>query len=191
MPVLPWRRLSARLRRAPDDVRAVSRGIIANSHEGTKARRLGREVMDDVEALARIAIDCGMRLHRQLGPGLLESAYETILFEQLRREGLAVERQKAISIDVDRIRIADAFRADLLVENVLLIEIKSADRLAPVHVKQVLTYLKLLDLPLGLLMNFGQETLRDGLRRVVNGPATFVPSRLRANLRSHEQDKVQ
>jgi GxxExxY protein len=80
--------------------------------------------MSDVEHLASVAIDCAMRLHRQLGPGLLESAYETILYEQLRRENLIVERQKAISIDVDGIHIVDAFRADLLVENALIIEIK-------------------------------------------------------------------
>lgn len=147
--------------------------------------------MDNVEHLARVAIDCGMRLHQRLGPGLLESAYETILLEQLRREGLFVERQKAISIDVDGIRVADAFRADLLIEHALLIEIKSVDRLAPVHTKQVLTYLKLLDLRVGLLMNFGQATLRDGLRRIVNGPSSFVPSRLRANLHSLEQDNAQ
>ena len=144
--------------------------------------------MDDVEQLARAAIDCGMRLHKRLGPGLLESAYEVILCEQLQREGFFVERQKAVSIDVDGIRIADAFRVDLLINQTLVLEIKSVDRLAPVHSKQLLTYLKLLDLRLGLLMNFGQETLRDGLRRIVNGPSTFVPSRLRANLQSHEQE---
>ena len=141
--------------------------------------------MDDVEQLARAAIDCGMRLHKRLGPGLLESAYEVILCEQLQREGLLVERQKAVSIDFDGIRVADAFRVDLLVNGTLVLEIKSVDRLVPVHSKQLLTYLKLLDLRLGLLMNFGQETLRDGLRRIVNGPSTFVPSRLRANLQSH------
>ena len=141
--------------------------------------------MDDVEQLARAAIDCGMRLHKRLGPGLLESAYEVILCEQLQREGLLVDRQKAVSIDFDGIRVADAFRVDLLVNGTLVLEIKSVDRLVPVHSKQLLTYLKLLDLRLGLLMNFGQETLRDGLRRIVNGPSNFVPSRLRANLQSH------
>ena len=144
--------------------------------------------MDDVEQLARAVIECGMRLHKRLGPGLLESAYEVILCEQLQREGLLVERQKAVSIDFDGIRVADAFRVDLLVNGTLVLEIKSVDRLVPVHSKQLLTYLKLLDLRLGLLMNFGQETLRDGLRRIVNGPSTFVPSRLRANLQSHEQE---
>ena len=163
----------------------------AHSHEGTRARRLGREAMETVEHLARVAIDCGMRLHQRLGPGLLESAYETILVEQLRREGLFVECQKAISIDVDGIRVADAFRADLLVENVLLIEIKSVDSPGTVHTKQVLTDLKLLDLPVGLLMNFGEALLRNGLRRIVSGPSSFVPSRLRANLPSSKQDRVQ
>lgn len=137
--------------------------------------------MPDTERLASIAIDCAVALHRQLGPGLLESVYELVLTEKLRLAGFQVERQKAIPIEIDGLRIADAFRADLLVEDRLLIEIKSIERLAPIHIKQVLTYLRLMKLPLGLLMNFGQETLRDGLRRVVDGPSSFVPSRLRAN----------
>lgn len=137
--------------------------------------------MHDIEYLAAEAIDCGINLHKRLGPGLLESVYEIILCEQLRARGFVVEKQRPITIEFDGIRIADAFRADLLVEQKLVIEIKALDGLIPVHIKQVLTYLKLLDLPLGLLMNFGQETFRDGLRRVVNGPSSFVPSRLRAN----------
>lgn len=137
--------------------------------------------MHDIEHLAAEAIDCGIKLHKRLGPGLLESVYEIVLCEQLRARGFIVEKQRPITIEFDGIRIADAFRADLLIEQKLVIEIKAVDNLIPVHTKQVLTYLKLLDLPLGLLMNFGQETLRDGLRRVVNGPSSFVPSRLRVN----------
>jgi len=136
---------------------------------------------DDVERLASVAIDCAVALHRQLGPGLLESVYELVLTEKLRRAGLGVERQKAVPIEIDGLCIADAFRIDLLVEDKLIIEIKSIERLAPIHTKQVLTYLRLMKLPLGLLMNFGQETLRDGLRRVIDGPSSFVPLRLRAN----------
>lgn len=136
--------------------------------------------MSDAEHLASVAIDCAVALHRQLGPGLLESVYELVLTEKLRRAGFGVERQKAIPIEIDGLRIVDAFRIDLLVENALLIEIKSVERLVPIHTKQVLTYLRLMRLPLGLLMNFGQETLRDGLKRVVDGPSSFVPSRLRA-----------
>jgi GxxExxY protein len=137
--------------------------------------------MHQTEDIATVAIDYAVRLHQRLGPGLLESAYELILAEQLARAGFHVERQKAVGIDFDGMRIVDAFRVDLLVERQLIIELKAIERLAPVHTRQVLTYLKLLDLKLGLLINFGQETLIAGLRRVVNGPTTFVPSRLRVN----------
>lgn len=125
----------------------------------------------DVEEVAAIAIDCALQIHRRLGPGLLESAYEAVLTHALERRGLSVERQKLVAIRYDELVIEAGFRADLVVENVLLIELKSVDRLAPVHGKQVLTYLRLLDLRLGLLMNFGGETLKEGLRRIVNNHA--------------------
>ena len=156
----------------------------ARGREGTK----GRFAMHDVETLASLAIDYAVRLHQRLGPGLLESVYETMLYEHLLRAGYTVERQKALGIEMDGIRIADAFRIDLLIEGKLLIEVKSVDRLAPVHTKQLLTYLKLMDLNLGLLMNFNQTTLKDGLRRVINGPSAFVPSRPRANSQTTSQD---
>ena len=133
---------------------------------------LGREAkgptMSDVEKLATMAIECGFRIHHDLGPGLLESVYETLLAAKLARAGLNVERQKPIDIQYDGIRIRDGFRADLLIDRRLIVEVKSTERLAAVHSKQVLTYLRLLDLPLGLLMNFGGETFRDGLKRVAN-----------------------
>ncbi|HEU0098302.1 MAG TPA: GxxExxY protein [Allosphingosinicella sp.] len=124
--------------------------------------------MSDLEKLAALAVDCGFRIHRDLGPGLLESVYETLLAAKLARSGAIVERQKSVDIDYEGIRVREAFRADLLIDRVLVIEIKSMERLAPVHSKQVLTYLRLLDLPLGLLMNFGGETFREGLKRVAN-----------------------
>jgi len=136
--------------------------------------------VSEVEDIATVVIDCAVKLHMRIGPGLLESAYELILCEMLRTCGFSVQRQVPITIDIDGIRIADAFRADILVNEKLLIELKSTEQLHPVHAKQVLTYLKLLDLPLGLLINFGQATLARGLPRVVNGPTTFVPSHLRA-----------
>ncbi len=123
----------------------------------------------DIEGLATIAIDCGFKLHRQLGPGLLESAYETLMAHSLVRRGLVVERQAPISIVFDGVAVSEGFRLDLLVEGKLLIELKSVERLAPVHAKQVLTYLRLMNLPLGLLMNFGGATFKEGLKRVVNG----------------------
>jgi iron complex transport system substrate-binding protein len=108
-------------------------------------------------------------LHRDLGPGLLETVYETILFESLRRDGIAVVRQMPVAISRDGIVIENAFRFDLLVEDKLLIEIKSTERHAPVHAKQLLTYLRLMKLPLGLLMNFGMATFKDGVQRLANG----------------------
>ena len=122
----------------------------------------------DIEELARIAVDCGFHLHKNLGPGLLESVYEVILADQLARRGLIVQRQAPIPIRYDGIELNEGFRADLLVEGRLLIELKSVERLSPLHGKQVLTYLRLLELPLGLLINFGGETFKEGVRRVVN-----------------------
>lgn len=121
-----------------------------------------------VDKLAAVAVDCGLYVHRRIGPGLLESAYEAVLAHELGRRGLIVERQKLIAIRIDDVVIDAGFRADLIVEGRLLIELKSIDRLAPVHAKQVLTYLRFLELPVGLLMNFGGETFKEGLRRIVN-----------------------
>jgi len=133
--------------------------------------------MTEIEELARNAIDCGFRIHKEIGPGLLESVYETVLAASLSRSGLKVERQKSIPILFEGLAIADACRADIVVEDRLIIEVKSLERLAPVHAKQLLTYIRLLEQPVGLLMNFGCETFRDGLRRVVNGPSAFVGTR--------------
>jgi len=124
--------------------------------------------MRDVEVFAQLAVDCGLAVHRRLGPGLLESVYEAAMAASLVRAGLAVERQKPIPIRFDGMLLAEGFRADLLVEGKLLIEVKSVDRLAPVHAKQLLTYLRLSGHPLGLLMNFGGETFREGLKRFAN-----------------------
>ena len=99
---------------------------------------------------------------------MLESAYEAVLANVLVKRGLSVERQKIIPIHFDDLTIDDGFRADLLVDGKLLIELKSIEKLAPVHGKRVLTYLRFLNLPVGLLMNFGAPTFREGLRRIVN-----------------------
>jgi len=122
----------------------------------------------EIETLANIAVDCGFHIHKDIGPGLLESAYEMLLFESLSRRGLLVERQVAVSLKANGIVIDNAFRADLFVERTLLIEVKSTETHAPVHAKQLLTYLRLMDLPLGLLMNFGAGTFKEGVRRIVN-----------------------
>jgi iron complex transport system substrate-binding protein len=122
----------------------------------------------DVDELAAIAVDCGFKVHTSLGPGLLESAYEAVLSHSLARRGLSVERQKPIPIRYEGIILDEGFRADLLVERKLLIELKSAERLAPVHAKQLLTYMRLMNLPVGLLMNFGALTFREGVKRIAN-----------------------
>ncbi|WP_432770459.1 MAG: GxxExxY protein [Sphingopyxis sp.] len=122
----------------------------------------------DIEIVARTAIDCGFHLHKDLGPGLLEGVYEILMAEALRDVGLHVARQIAVPIEYKGVAIDNAFRIDLLVEDRLVIELKSVERMAPVHGKQVLTYLRLMKLPLGLLINFGQETFRDVVKRVAN-----------------------
>ena len=133
----------------------------------------------EVDRLAREAVDAAYGIHRSIGPGLLESAYETVLAEHLRRRGFIVDRQVPIDINIDGLLVADAFRADLLLENKLLIELKSVERLAPVHHKQVLTDIRLMNLPLGLLINFGAELFRDGAKRIINNRAlgAFAPWR--------------
>jgi GxxExxY protein len=107
-------------------------------------------------------------LHNRLGPGLLESVYEAVLARMLERRGFAVERQKSVPFEFDGLRFDDGLRVDLLVEGAVVVELKSVEKVAPVHTKQVLTYLRLLDLRVGLLINFGAPTLREGLKRVVN-----------------------
>ena len=127
--------------------------------------------MADVELLARKAIERGLFVHRELGPGLLESVYEAVLATGLAREGFQVERQKLVPMTFERITYAESFRLDIVVEGKLIIEVKSTERNLPVYSKQLLTYLRLTEQPVGLLMNFGYPTFREGLKRVVNGPA--------------------
>ncbi|WP_066826695.1 GxxExxY protein [Sphingomonas mali] len=131
--------------------------------------------MQDLEALASAVIDDALRMHRELGPGLLESVYEMILAGKLAQRGIEVARQVPVSIDYDGLHFEGAFRIDLLVGGRLLVEIKSVERLNGAHGKQLLTYLRLTKQPLGLLINFGGETLKEGLRRVVNDYKPFAP----------------
>jgi len=142
--------------------------------------------MKNIEELSAEVVDAAFHLHKDLGPGLLESVYEVVLAKMLENRGLAVERQKIISIQYAGLRFDEGFRADLLVEGTLLIELKSVEHLAPVHGKQVLTYLRLLDLPLGLLINFGAATFKEGIKRIVNNHNNFASSRLRVNQRDLE-----
>jgi GxxExxY protein len=131
----------------------------------------------DLEAISGDAIEGAIALHRELGPGLLESVYEMILASKLAKIGYSVERQKPIDIIYEDMRFDAAFRVDLLVEGSLIIEIKSVERLIRSHAKQLLTYLRLMKLPTGLLMNFAGETLKEGLKRVVNDYKPSAPPR--------------
>jgi iron complex transport system substrate-binding protein len=137
--------------------------------------------MVDLEAVASATIDVAFRLHRDLGPGLLESVYETVLAAKLTQLGYEVRRQMPVSFTFEGLSFDSAFRIDLVVAGRLLVEIKSVERLNAAHAKQLLTYLRLTDQPLGLLINFGGATLKEGLRRIVNGHDTFASSRLRVN----------
>ena len=119
--------------------------------------------------VARTVVDAAFSIHKALGPGLLESVYERILEHELKKRGLRVERQVAVEVIYDGLVFDEGFRADLVVEDLLIIELKSVEAVAPVHSKQLLTYLKLTGKRLGLLINFGDALLKNGTRRVVNG----------------------
>ena len=119
--------------------------------------------------LSKIILDTAFKVHTKTGPGLLESVYEVILTHELRKHGLHVERQVSIPIRYDELTFDEGFRADLLVEGKVIVELKSVEQLVRVHSKQVLTQLRLSDRRLGLLINFGEVRLKDGIERIVNG----------------------
>ena len=139
--------------------------------------------MRDIDEITGTIIDAAVKLHRDLGPGLLESVYEAVLARCLERLGLEVERQKLVGFEYDGLRFNEGFRVDLLVGGCVVVELKSVEKVAPVHGKQLLTYLRLLNLPVGLLLNFGAPIMKDGLHRVVNNFLPCGESRLRVNLR--------
>jgi GxxExxY protein len=118
--------------------------------------------------LSKIIVDCSYQIHVELGPGLFESVYEEILYHELIESGLRVVRQQAIPVLWKGLQMNLGFRADLIVEDKVLIEIKSVKAIAPVHQKQVLTYLKLTDIKLGLLINFNEVLIKNGISRIVN-----------------------
>ena len=123
---------------------------------------------DGLNQISGQIVDAAFHIHSKLGPGLLESVYEVILAKELERRGLYVERQKSIPIEFEGLHFEEGFRADLIVERAVIVELKSVEVLAPVHPKQLLTYLRLLDYRLGLLINFGAPVLKDGIKRIVN-----------------------
>ncbi|MFH1581189.1 MAG: GxxExxY protein [Pseudomonadota bacterium] len=119
--------------------------------------------------IAKIIVDAAFQVHKMLGPGLLESVYEVILAHELKKRGLNVKRQVPVPIVFDEIKFNEGFRADLIVEEKVIVELKSVEKVSSVHKKQLLTYLRLTGKKLGLLINFGSELIRDGISRVVNG----------------------
>ena len=128
-------------------------------------------MLQAIEALFNQVLDAGYRLHSEVGPGLMETVYETILADRLISMGLQVEAQKSIDIQLQDRHFRGAFRADLIVNSKLLIEIKSTESLASVHIKQTLTYIRLLNMPLGMLINFGGATFKGNVKRIMNDRA--------------------
>lgn len=118
--------------------------------------------------IAKIILDTAFKIHKDLGPGLLESVYETILANELSKLGLKVQRQKAIPVVYNNERIELGFRVDIIVNDKVMVEVKSVESLAPVNMKQLLTYLKIGNIKLGLLINFNEALLKDGIKRIVN-----------------------
>ncbi|MBX7134610.1 MAG: GxxExxY protein [Fimbriimonadaceae bacterium] len=122
----------------------------------------------DENIIAAKVLDAAFRVHTELGPGLLETVYETAMAFELTQMGLRVQRQRSIPLVYREVKLEDGFRVDLLVEGRVIVEIKSVEFVPPVVYKIVLTYLRLSDLRLGILINFGEEHLKDGIKRVVN-----------------------
>ena len=119
--------------------------------------------------ISKTIIGCAIEVHKHLGPGLLESSYEVCLVYELEKKGLKVVQQQALPVVYKEVQLNAGYRIDLLVENKVIVELKSVEILAPIHTAQVLTYLKLKDLKLGLLINFNSVLLKDGVKRVING----------------------
>ena len=118
--------------------------------------------------LSKIVFDCALKVHQNLGPGLLESAYEECLFYELKKIGLAVQKQKALPLVYEEVRLDIGYRIDIIVENKLILEIKSVEALNDIHFAQLLTYLKLTNCKLGMLINFNVNLIKNGIKRVVN-----------------------
>ncbi|MCK5602246.1 GxxExxY protein [Candidatus Pacearchaeota archaeon] len=119
--------------------------------------------------IGRIVVDCAVAVHKELGPGLFETVYEVILASELEKRGLSVKRQLSIPIEYHGIKFDEGFRADILIDNKVIIELKSIESINKAHKKQVLTYLRLTGCKLGYLLNFGEALMKDGISRIING----------------------
>jgi len=137
--------------------------------------------MKELDDITGEIVDAALKVHQGLGPGLLESVYESVLAKSLEKRGLKIERQKPVSFVFDEVRFDEGFRVDLLVDERVVVELKSVEKIAPVHSKQLLTYIRLMKLPIGLLINFGASTLKEGLHRIVNDLPSSASPRLRVN----------
>lgn len=135
----------------------------------------------EIEHICSLIVDAAFKLHKDIGPGLLESAYETILAAKLEDIGLVVDRQVPIDIQYEQVHLPAAFRVDLLIDKRVIIEIKSVEKTLPVHAKQVITYLRLTNLTNGFVINFGTPMFKDGIKRLLNDRPSSVSSCLRAN----------
>jgi iron complex transport system substrate-binding protein len=124
--------------------------------------------MDELNVITGAVVAAGIRIHQKLGPGLLESVYEVILARDLARLGFRVERQKPITFDFEGTRFEGVFRPDLIINDAVIVEVKAARAHDPVFQRQLLTYLRITNLRLGLVMNFGMETMKAGIRRIAN-----------------------
>lgn len=132
------------------------------------AKAAKKRLMTENE-IARETVDAAFKVHTTLGPGLFESVYETVLGYELEKRGLGIIRQKLLPVIYEGVKIDEGFRADIIVEDKVIAELKSVEAVAPVHKKQLLTYLRLTDKKLGLLINFGAARIKDGITRIVNG----------------------
>jgi len=118
--------------------------------------------------ISRVIFDCALKVHKALGPGLLESSYEECLFYELKKQGLKVEKQKALPLIYEEIKLEIGYRIDIIVENKVIIELKAVEKLNDIHLAQTLTYLKLSNCKLGMLINFNVTLIKNGIKRVVN-----------------------
>jgi GxxExxY protein len=127
----------------------------------------------DIEHMATIAVDAAFAVHQELGPGLLESAYESCFAQELELRGIKYQRQIPVPLNYKGKLVEVGFRADIIMNRTLLLELKAVEQIIPVHKAQIITYLKILKLPLGLLINFDEVLIKDGIRRILNLPRTI------------------
>jgi len=149
--------------------------------EFAERRRKAERAMHELDEITGAIVDAAIHIHKTFGPGLLESVYEAALARSLTNRGFAIERQKIIGFEYEGMVFDNAFRLDMLVDERVIVEIKSIEQLALVHTKQLLTYLRLTNVQIGLLINFGGATLKEGLRRIVNHLPPSASPHLRVN----------